>query len=339
MKMGKLLPYALIGGIFFLSKKKRKIPPDLAAATLASNAAIRTAAARAHQSAIGAKEEMAAQLRDIVHELAPSSVQGYSVGDANLIPPSDRVAPFSPKNPPLPFQFAVLYSISPDLAKHVTPESLWPTYAKGIVNNPTLLKIAEETSIEAKIINALALLSPHRQRMFAAKCAFRSAQVFGSELFDGTKAKQLATDAINTVRARADQKITAAQMEALNGPRIKQLKQISAVVGNPSYANLAIEAIEKASLTSAIATSAEEKRISHYLDMILSIEKSRAAHVTKALENARMTPKSTVKAPSGKLTPSVKKGATEAAEAAEKAARNAGRKFDAEFLEKLLRDL
>jgi len=328
----KLLPYLLVGGgLFFLfSQNKKRSTSDLTSAAFTSRSSLQAAKATSTFEA-----EASAQLKDLTQELTAQVVQGFRVGEAALLPPSDRVAPFSKTNPPRAYQFAVLYSISPDLAKLVTPEELWPVYAKGIVNNPTLLKLAEETNVEAKIFNSLSLLSPQRQRMFAAKCAFRSAQLFEGGVFKGTNAKQLALDAVSTIRARADQKITAAQMEALNKPRIKQLREISIRNGKPSYAELAIDSIEKASLTSPSALSAEEKRVSHYLDMLMSVEKSRAAHGALA---------ASVKSPPMKASPGlpskgVTKGATEAAEAAEKAARLTERKVEIDFLEKLLREL
>lgn len=341
MKTGKLFPYMLVGGglFFFLSRGKKKVPADLSAAAQASNAAIRavSAAAKPHQAASAAREEALVQLRELKAELSSSAVKG--IGEVQLLPPSDRMAPFSKTNPPHAYQFAVIYSISPDLAKFVTPEELWPTYAKGIIKNPTLLKLAEETNLEAKIMNVLSLLTPNRQRMFAAKCAFRAAQIFGSEAFHGTDAKKLALDTINTIRARADKKITAAQMDALNKPRLKKLRQISSVVGKPQSAELAIEALEKASITSTVATTAEEKRISHYLDMLMSVEKSKGAYQAAQRELAQKAPTLPKKAPPGKFVPSARKSAAEAAEAADTAARNAGRKFDTEFLEKLLKDI
>lgn len=340
MDARKLFPYALIGGgLLLFSRGKKKVPPDLAAAAQASNAAIRAVAAsvKPHQAGSASRQEALAQLNDLKSELTSSSVKG--IGEVQLVPPSDRVAPFSKANPPHAYQFAVIYSLSPDLAKLVTPEALWPVYAKGIISNPTLLKLAEETRLDAKIMNLLSLLSPQRQRMFAAKCAFRAAQVFGTEAFHGTDAKKLAAETINTIRARAEQKISAEQMEKLNGPRLKKIRQISAVIGKPEAAELAIDAMEKASLTSSISTTVEEKRVSHYLDMLMSVEKSRGAYIAAERKLAQSAPKIPRKVPSGKYVPSMRKGATEAAEAADTAARNAGKKFDTEFLQKLLKDL
>jgi hypothetical protein len=337
MKMSKLLPYVLLGGGFFLLiSRKKKAPSDLSAAAFASNAAISAAASAAKpgQAAAAARGEASSQLKDLTQEMTAQAVKGYRVGEASLVPPSTNVAPFGKSHPPLPYQFAVLYSLSPDLAKLLTPEALWPVYAKGIVKNPTLLKLAEETSVEKKVINALALLSPQRQRMFAAKCAFRSAQLFDVEAFKGTNAKQLALDAVNTVRARADQKISAAEMEALNKPRLKQLRELSLRKGKPAFAELAIDAIERASGTSAEATTAEEKRVSHYLDMLLSVEKSGGAQVALAHEATYRT-KFAEDVPR-LSTSQASKGASEAAE---KAARNVERKTEVEFLEKLLREL
>jgi hypothetical protein len=335
MKNSTLL---LIGGgaLLALSARKKSSQSDAKDAALASQSAINTAQAAGGSAA--ANEALKKQVDVLAELLTDHTVKGLRVGQVPSTPASAPLnyAPFSPQKPPNVNQFAIMMALIPDAAKaSVSPQTL-AAYSSVIKSEPKLLALVKEGSVMNRILNGLLLLSPQRQRMFAAKCAFMAAQFLDVGELKKTQAKAIALEAIANVRARAEGKITSSELVALNKPRISELKSINILAGKPAYVTSAIEALEYASMASPSNPDVGKKKVLHYLEMVSSVTLSK-----KSINEFHQKVAQVIKHSDPGQTIIMRPGmsAEQARAAQAKAGRHAEQAVEVEMLEKILRDL
>jgi hypothetical protein len=354
------------GGIAVLALTGKKKENAATAAMLTSNAAINAAAAAvpSGQSAAAATKEAKAQVDDIFHSVAPHGVKGigkiykrdgvgrrFRVGAAAAAAPktpplklalSEKYGPFSPKNPPSPKQFAIMYSISPTIAASTIPAGTASSYAAAIKADAGLLTLAKETDAQRRIYNMVSLLSPNDQRIFASNCSFRSLDLLDLGPMKGTGAKKLGSEIVSASIARAEGKMTAAQLEAIAKPRIKALQEIATKKGAPAFASSTIQALEATALSAPATYTAEARKIVQYSNMMQAIRMNRQAAVQFDREVSSMMARAEAAAPAAgrgaaKATEGSARAAEGAARAEEQSARKAAQEADADILQRLLR--
>lgn len=348
MKTNTILLLALGGGALYAFSKKKDTP--LSSAAIASSEAVNAAAQAApkNDAAKAAAREVQAQSKHIMSALLPNAVKGLSddiqVGKVNPEPRpirpidialSNHYGPFSPKNPPSPKQFAILYSVSPASAKAALPAGTAQSYLKAITADPGLVALAKESDAQKRVYNLLSLLSPNEQRAFAANCAYRSLPYLDLPPLKGTAARKLGGEIVAAAIARAEGKITAEQLEKLTKPKIAALHEIAAKAKAPAFAISTIRGLESVALSVPAAYSAEARKAVQYSNMVLSMKLNRKAAIEFNQEVASYMAKGTqhLNLPGNKG----KSAAQVAEEAAEKARRKGAQEFDSEAIEKLLK--
>lgn len=329
------------GGAILYSLGKKKDSPATSA-VIASSEAINAASQAAKGDANATAREAQAQAKRIMTALIPSHtvkgiVQSYRVGATKPfdLAISSNYGPFSPKNPPSPKQFAILYAVSPASAKSVIPAGTAQSYLKAIQADAGIFALAKETDAQKRIYNLLSLLSPNQQREFAANCAFRALPYLEQPPLKSTAARKLGGEIVQASIARAEGKISAEQLEALTKPKIAALNELATKAKAPAFALSTIRALEACALSAPAAYSGEARKAVQYSNMVLSMKLSRKAASEFNQEVAQYMAKGTqhlnLPENAGKSAAQVEK------ELMEKARRKSAQEFDSEAVEKLLK--
>lgn len=338
MKTENLILLAVGGGLVLAMSKKKDSPATNA--VVASTEAISAAAQSGGADAV--KKEMKAQTNELMSTVLPGSsvrgiVRSFGVGQIAANPPmtkpidlamSANYGPFSPKNPPSPKQFAILYAVSPASAAAAMPAGTATSYIKAITADAGLFALAKETDPQKRIYNLLSLLSPNQQRVFAANCSFRTLPILELPPLNGTSARKLGSEIVSAAIARAEGKMTAEQLDAIAKPKIKALQDLAAKTKSPGSVLSVIRALEATALSAPSTYSVEARKAVQYSNMVMAMKLNRKAVVQF---NQEVSSHGLPKNQAGKSA------AQAAEEAAEKAGRKGAQEFDSEAVEKLLR--